>query len=113
MVLLIVVLVLVIGVVIALVVGKVGSDSMSSPTRTSSFELPEDLGARGPDGIRLDQSFRGYNMSQVDAVLDALFEENAQLRAQLGNHQPGNPVSDQVNHGAHVIDDADARNFGA
>lgn len=76
MILLIALLVLVVGVVVAVVVGKVGTDPMSDPNRTSAFELPAGpLGVRGLDGVRFDQALRGYNMAQVDAVMDKLRDE--------------------------------------
>lgn len=84
MILLIVFLILVVGAVVAVVVGRVGVDSMASPTATSPFELPAGrLGSAGVDAVRLDQSLRGYNMAQVDAVLDRLFDEIHDLEAQL------------------------------
>ena len=83
------VLVLVVGAVVAAVVGRLGTDRMSAPTGTSAFELPEGhLGERGVDAVRLDQSLRGYNMGQVDAVLDRLFDEIHELRGQLGARSP-------------------------
>lgn len=88
MLLLIVVLVLVVGAIVAVVTGRVGVDSMSAPTETSSFELPEGpLGRAGVDAVRFDQRLRGYDMGQVDAVLDRLFDENAELRRRLAADQ--------------------------
>lgn len=76
-VLLIAVLVLVVGLVVAVIVGKVGSDSMAGPTRTTPFELPQGrMGSERVEEIRIDQSLRGYNMAQVDAVLDKLRDED-------------------------------------
>lgn len=84
MVVLIIVLVLVIGALVAVVTGRIGLDSMSGAGSTQSFELPEGrLGARGVDAVRFDQALRGYNMGQVDAVLDRLFDEIAQLESRL------------------------------
>lgn len=86
---LIALLVLVIAVVVGVVSGKVGSsaqalDTMDGATRTSAFELPEGpLGAKGRDVIQLDQSLRGYNMVQTDAVLDKLFGEIEALEAEV------------------------------
>lgn len=88
MLLLIVVLVLVIGAIVAVVTGRVGADSMSAPTETSPFELPDGpLGQAGVDAVRFDQRLRGYDMGQVDAVLDRLFDENAELRRRLADDQ--------------------------
>lgn len=90
---LIVLLVLVVGAVVAVVVGRVGTDTMSEPGTTSGFELPDGrLGALGPDAVRLDQSFRGYNMAQVDAVLDRLFDEIGALEDEIA-HRRGGPAS--------------------
>lgn len=78
---LIVVLVLVVGAVIGVVVGRVGTDAMSAPVSTASLDTSATAwGERGPDAVRFDQALRGYNMAQVDAVLDALFEEIRDLR---------------------------------
>lgn len=98
MVFLIATLVVVVACVIGIVVGKVGTktdalDTMDEATRTSAFELPDGrLGSAGMDQVRLDQSLRGYNMVQVDAVLDKLFDElkeledeNRRLRGQSGS----------------------------
>lgn len=87
---LIVLLVLVVGAVVAVVVGRVGTDTMSEPGTTSGFELPDGrLGALGPDAVRLDQSFRGYNMAQVDAVLDRLFDEIGVLEDEIAQRRDG------------------------
>lgn len=97
MILLIVVLVLVVGGVVAVVVGRVGADTMSSPTATSAFALPEGkLGSAGVDAVRLDQSLRGYNMAQVDAVLDRLFDEIHDLEAQLDRRERDEPHDERV-----------------
>lgn len=97
MILLIVVLVLVIGAVVAVVVGRVGADSMSAPTATSAFDLPEGkLGSAGVDAVRLDQSLRGYNMAQVDAVLDRLFDEIHDLEARVERREHDEPRDERV-----------------
>lgn len=97
MILLIVVLVLVIGGVVAVVVGRVGADTMSSPTETSAFDLPKGkLGSAGVDAVRLDQSLRGYNMAQVDAVLDWLFDEIHDLEARLERSEHDEPRGERV-----------------
>ena len=89
MVLLISLLVLVVGVVVGVLVGKIGSgpgalDGMAPAARTSAFELPKGrLGSAGADVIKLDQSLRGYNMVQTDAVLDKLFGELADLESEV------------------------------
>lgn len=81
---LIAVLVVVVGLVVAVVVGRVGTDSMAAPTRTASFNLPPGpVGSNGMETVRFDQALRGYNMSQVDQVLDRLFDEIADLEDEL------------------------------
>lgn len=95
MILLIAVLVLVVAAVVAVVVGRVGVDPMSPPADTSPFELPAGrLGSAGVDAVRLDQSLRGYNMAQVDAVLDRLFDEIHDLEAQLERRGSAEPLED-------------------
>lgn len=95
MILLIAVLVLVVGAVVAVVVGRVGVDPMSPPTETSPFAMPSGrLGSAGVDAVRLDQSLRGYNMAQVDAVLDRLFDEIHDLEAQLERRRGVDPLDE-------------------
>lgn len=90
MIVLIVVLIVIIGALVAVLAGRIGVDSMSGPSSTSSFELPPGpLGAQGVDAVRFDQALRGYNMGQVDAVLDRLFEEIGELESQLGEKPDG------------------------
>ena len=73
---LIVLLVVVVGLVLAVVVGRFGG-SMDSPTATTPFEpLPRgELSAEDIDVLRFDQTLRGYRMGQVDDVLDRLRAE--------------------------------------
>ena len=101
MVFLIALLVILVGVVVAVVSGRVGGsrtassdgelageasvnvDTMDEATSSSSFSLPAGhLGSNGASKIQLDQSLRGYNMAQVDAVLDRLFTELAELEVE-------------------------------
>lgn len=69
---LIVLLVLVIGLVVAGVIGLYGGH-LDPPVRTSPFEqlalpvTPDDV-----DSLRFDQTLRGYRMGQVDDTLDRL-----------------------------------------
>lgn len=82
---LIALLVLLIGVVSAVAIGKFGSDALKDarlddPTGTSAFVLPTGrLGSEGAQRVQIDQALRGYNMTQVDAVLDKLFAEIGEL----------------------------------
>lgn len=78
-VLLLLVLVVLVGLVVALVLGRLGgrAEAMAAPTSTSPFEpLPE--GRLDPDRareVRFDIGLRGYRMDQVDATLDRLVLE--------------------------------------
>lgn len=77
-VLLIVLLVLVIGLVVAGVVGTWGGH-MDPPVRTSPFQpLPDSFEPEQIDALRFDQTLRGYRMGQVDDTLDRLRDEIAQ-----------------------------------
>ncbi|TWP34542.1 DivIVA domain-containing protein [Leekyejoonella antrihumi] len=87
---LIVLLVVVVGVVLAGVVGRFGGH-FDEPTLTTPFEpLPRgEMTAEDIDVLRFDQTLRGYRMGQVDDVLDRLRvelkardEEIGRLRAQ-------------------------------
>lgn len=76
--LLIVLLVLVIGLVVAGVVGWYGGH-LDPPVRTSPFEpLPERFEPGQIDTLRFDQTLRGYRMGQVDDTLDRLRDELAE-----------------------------------
>ena len=73
------VLVVLVGLVVALVLGRLGGrgEALAAPTSTSPFEpLPE--GQVDPDrvrDVRFDIGLRGYRMDQVDATLDRLVLE--------------------------------------
>ncbi len=73
---LIVLLVVVVGLVLAAVVGRFGG-YLDAPTGTSPFEpLPRgEITAEDIDTLRFDQTLRGYRMGQVDDVLDRLRAE--------------------------------------
>lgn len=69
---LIVLLVLVIGLVVAGVIGLFGGH-LDPPVRTSAFEqLPPAVRPGDVDALRFDQTLRGYRMGQVDDTLDRL-----------------------------------------
>jgi DivIVA domain-containing protein len=76
---LVLVLVVLVGLVVALVLGRLGGrgEALAAPTSTSPFEpLPE--GLVDPDhvrDVRFDIGLRGYRMDQVDATLDRLVGE--------------------------------------
>lgn len=95
---LIVLLVLVIGLVVAGVVGMYGGH-LDPPVHTSPFEkLPTTVAPDDVDGLRFDQTLRGYRMGQVDDTLDrlrdALADKNRELAerdaliAQLTGQRP-------------------------
>ncbi|WP_245933939.1 DivIVA domain-containing protein [Branchiibius hedensis] len=80
---LIVLLVLVIGLVVAGVVGMYGGH-LDPPVRTSPFEeLPPTVRPGDVDGLRFDQTLRGYRMGQVDDTLDRLRDALADKDRQL------------------------------
>jgi DivIVA domain-containing protein len=76
---LVLVLVVLVGLVVALVLGRFGGRdaAMVAPTSTSPFEpLPEGrLDADGVREVRFDIGLRGYRMDQVDTTLDRLAGE--------------------------------------
>ncbi|GMA18444.1 DivIVA domain-containing protein [Arsenicicoccus piscis] len=80
-----------------------GDETMAEPTSSSPFvPLPERT-LRDDDvaALRFDQVFRGYRMSQVDAVLDRLRAELADRDAQI--EQLSEDVRDfEVRYGARV-----------
>lgn len=76
-VLLLALLVVVIGLAVAVAIGRIPVTGMDEPTRTSPYDgLPdgpvtdEDL-----EVLRFDQTMRGYRMTQVDRVIDRLRDE--------------------------------------
>lgn len=72
---LIALLVLVIGLVVAGVVGLYGGH-LDPPVRTTPFQpLPPAFGPEQIDTLRFDQTLRGYRMGQVDDTLDRLRDE--------------------------------------
>lgn len=67
-------LVVVVGLVVAVVLGRIPVRGMEEPVGSSPFEpLPEqDVQPDDVDALRFDQVLRGYRMSQVDGTLDTL-----------------------------------------
>jgi DivIVA domain-containing protein len=70
-------LVIVIGLAVAVAIGRIPVTGMDDPTHTSPYEgLPD-----GPvtdeqlEQLRFDQTMRGYRMTQVDRVIDRLRDE--------------------------------------
>ncbi|WP_052594488.1 DivIVA domain-containing protein [Luteipulveratus mongoliensis] len=74
---LIALLVVVIGLAAAAAIGRIPVTTMDEATSTTPFEdLPEGpVDADHIDGLRFDQSLRGYRMNQVDGVLDRVRDE--------------------------------------
>ena len=72
---------------VAAVLGRVDG-SLTDPTSTMSHvPLPEDqLSLADIEGLRFDTAFRGYRMSEVDAVIDRLRREISDLST------PADPV---------------------
>lgn len=80
---LIVLLVLVIGLVVAGVIGVYGGH-LDPPVHTSPFEqLPATVTPDDVDTLRFDQTLRGYRMGQVDDTLDRLRDALADKDRQL------------------------------
>ncbi len=85
-------LLLVIGAVIAVVMGRTGGMSVEMAEPVSALaplQLPE--GPLGPDDlatVRLDRAVRGYRMDQVDDLLDRL---RLQLAAGAVSPRPSEP----------------------
>ncbi len=92
------VLLLVIGAVVAVVLGRTGGMSveLAEPVRPlAPLSLPD--GPLGPDDlatVRLDRAIRGYRMDQVDDLLDRLRLQLAAAGAQAAagaEHPPYRP----------------------
>lgn len=79
-------LLVVVGLAVALALGKLSFLGADAPTRTAPFE---ELPARGPvhpedlEDLRFDQVLRGYRMVQVDRALERLREELAERDTEI------------------------------
>ena len=84
--------VVLVGLTVAAVLGRVDG-SLVEPTSTSSYvPLPSDpLSADDLASIRLDTGFRGYRMDQVNDGIDRLAAEITRLRG--GDPKTAPPVS--------------------
>lgn len=95
------VLVLIIGAVVAVVLGRTGGMSveMAQPVRARApLALPD--GPLGPDDlamVRLDRAVRGYRMDQVDDLLDRLRLQLA-ASAHDARQAGGDPSREPVPH---------------
>ena len=68
----------------AAVLGRVDGSLADATTTMSHLPLPEDPLTPGDiEGLRFDTAMRGYRMSQVDAVVDRLRREIADLDDEL------------------------------
>ncbi len=79
-----VVAVVLVGLTVAAILGRVDG-SLGEPTDSLSYQpLPSaPLTSQDVQMIRLDTGLRGYRMAQVDEVIDRLAAEIDDLRAQL------------------------------
>lgn len=97
--LLLALLVVVVGLAVAVAIGRIPVTGMDGPTRTSAYDgLPE-----GPvtdedlESLRFDQTMRGYRMNQVDRVIDRLRDELLERDREIdrlrgGEHPPTRPT---------------------
>lgn len=83
------IVVLLIGLTVAAVMGRIGG-FMADPTSSQSFAglrgsgtTAEPLNADDMASLHFDQALRGYRMDQVDEVVDALTERLRELESQL------------------------------
>ncbi len=76
--------VVLVGVTVAAVLGRIDG-SLADPTAPRSYiPLPPDrITPDDLDALRIDTAIRGYRMDQVDEVLDRLFSEIAALHRQV------------------------------
>ena len=100
---LVLIVILLIGLVIAAVMGKIGG-FMADPTSSQSFGgLPEGpLSTDNLAQLHFDQALRGYRMNQVDEVIDALSARVRELESEVaslsvpGASTPGASSSDDL-----------------
>lgn len=109
--LLLALLVVVVGLAVAVAVGRIPVTGMDAPTSTSPYDgLPE-----GPvtdhdlEQLRFDQTMRGYRMTQVDGVIDRLrdelLERDHEIARLRGDHEPA--VEERVNDPLLAPDESD------
>ena len=100
---LVLIVILLIGLIVAAVMGKIGG-FMAAPTSSQSFGgLP--AGPLATDSLaqlHFDQALRGYRMNQVDEVIDALTARVRELESEVasssaqGGSTPAASASDDV-----------------
>ena len=83
---LVLIVIVLIGLTVAAVMGKIGG-FMADPTSSQSFGgLPaEPLSAQDVAHLHFDQALRGYRMNQVDEVIDALTARLQILESQVAS----------------------------
>jgi hypothetical protein len=81
---LLLIVILLIGLTILAVMGKIGG-FMADPTSTQSFVglTSGPLSAQDLAELHIDQALRGYRMDQVDEVIDALGTRLRQLESEI------------------------------
>jgi len=96
-----VVAVVLVGLTVAAVFGRVDG-SLTEPTTSLSYvPLPDDpLTPDDITAVRLDTGLRGYRMEQVDEVIDRLSAEIAGLRERLAAHERSADAPSQPAHDA-------------
>ncbi len=89
--------VVLVGLTVAAVFGRVDG-SLTEPTSSLSYlPLPDEpLTPADIADLRLDTGWRGYRMEQVDEVIDRLSAEIAGLREQLAAQEPADPPTPQA-----------------
>ena len=83
---LVLIVIVLIGLTVAAVMGKIGG-FMADPTSTQSFGgVPaEPLSTQNMTHLQFDQALRGYRMTQVDEVIDALTARLHELELQVAS----------------------------
>ncbi len=77
---------------VAAVLGRVDGSLADATSTMSHVPLPQDpLTVADIEGLRFDTAFRGYRMSEVDAVIDRLRREISDLSAPA-DHQIAAPL---------------------
>ncbi|WP_018156738.1 DivIVA domain-containing protein [Demetria terragena] len=73
-------LVVVVGLAVAVAIGRIPATPMDDPTATTPYEgLPAGpISDDALESLRFDQTMRGYRMTQVDHVIDRLRDELAE-----------------------------------
>jgi DivIVA domain-containing protein len=83
---LVLIVIVLIGLTVAAVMGKIGG-FMADPTSSQSFGgVPaEPLSTENMTHLQFDQALRGYRMTQVDQVIDALTARLHELELQVAS----------------------------